>query len=351
MMGNRVELNERQKSILYFIVDRHSIDKNPIGSRLISKHLQTESLSPASIRNVMADLEDMGFLSQPHISAGRIPTDQAYRYYVEDIIRNRSFIIGENVSLREKLEKQEDINDMFTYLSRSLSKYTGYVGIVLKPNIIQVRCKNIRFVRIDASHVQAVFVSNRGMVINRVIDIGENLSQEQLDRMSNIVRDNFRDLPIPEILTRIENMLKEEKVRYDILLRKALELSNKSISNITENEKEILYDGIEQLLDEAEEQNYETMINLYRAFEDKAKLLMIFQNCLKQEGLNVIIGSENLYRDFDSFSWIADTYSSQGRVLGSLAVLGPKNMKYPLTLGIVHYTTQIVSNILSKNGF
>lgn len=348
MEENR-QLDQRQKAILYFIINSYCRDGSPVGSRLISKQYGEEQLSSASIRNVMADLEDMGFLSQPHISAGRIPTDSALRLMVEDIIKNRSFILTNVETLGLDLEKKsEDMNSFFNLLSKELSERTGYIGIVLTPTIANLRCRNIQFIKIDEKKVLAVFVSSYGMVYERLIHVEENYSQDQLERISNIVNERLKGITITEMLVKINQMLKEEKVHYDTLLKQALELSGKGASSLFNEQNKIYYSGTENFLGSMTVEEFDRMVNLYKAFEDKTKLLTLLRQCLKENDINVIIGSENLYRDFEDFSLVSATYSTEGNILGTLAVLGPKRMNYDSIMGLVYYSTKIVNRLLIK---
>jgi heat-inducible transcriptional repressor len=245
-MENSKRLDQRQRAILYFIIQSYCRDGSPVGSRLISKKYSEEQLSPASIRNVMADLEDMGLLSQPHVSAGRIPTDSALRLMVEDIIRDRSFIFADIETLGTNLEKKsEDMNSFFNLLSKELSERTGYIGIVLTPALADLKCRNIHFIKIEDKKVLAIFVSSYGIVHNKLIHVEENYSQDQLERISNLVNEHLQGITIAEMLTKISVMLKEEKVQYDTLLKQALDLSKKSASYIFSEQSQIYYSGTE----------------------------------------------------------------------------------------------------------
>lgn len=349
-MAELQNLDQRQKEILYFIIRNFCLDGTPVGSRLISKQCNQMHLSPASIRNVMADLEDLGLLSQPHISAGRIPTDSALRLMVEDIIKNRSFMFTDTNFLGFDLEKNsEDMNSFFNTLSKELSDRTGYIGIVLTPTITDLKCKNIHFIRVDDKKLLVIFVSSYGIVHNKLIQAEDRYTQDQLERISNLVNEHLQGMKITEMLAKIEMMLKEEKVQYDALLRQALELSGRSVSQIFREQNEIYYSGTENFISSIAPEEFDRMVNLYKAFEDKAKLFSLLQQCLKEGEINVIIGSENRNRDFHDFSLVSATYSSEGAILGTLAVLGPKRMKYDSIMGIVYYSTQIVNKLLTDN--
>lgn len=349
-MAETYKLDQRQKEILYFIIRNFCLDGAPVGSRLISKQCDDMHLSPASIRNVMADLEDMGLLFQPHISAGRVPTDSALRLMVEDIIKSRSFVSNYITSLGTELEKKsDDMNSFFNNLSRKLSERTGYIGIVLTPAIADLKYRNIHFIKVDDKKVLAIFVSSYGIVHNRLIHVEEKYSQDQLERISNLVNEHLQGMKISDMLTKIGTMLKEEKVQYDTLLKQALDLSGKSVAHIFSEQNEIYYSGTENFISTIAPDEFDRMINIYKAFEDKTKLYTLLQQCLKEGEINVIIGSENLNRDFHDFSLVSATYSNEGLILGTLAVLGPKRMKYDSIMGLVYYSTQIVNKLLTEN--
>lgn len=351
-MSSKFNLDIRQKHILYFIIRAYGSEGVPVGSRLISKRLSEEHLSPATIRNVMSDLEEMGLLQQPHVSAGRVPTDTAYRMLVEDLISSRSFSFDKRNMLKIQLEKHDDnFQDFFKFLSELIYDYTGHIGLVLTPMVDQIKCKNIRFVKINDSRVLAVFVSNKGIIHNKLIEITEPINQDELDRISNIVRENFRGLTVSRIIRKIHELLREERVRYNKLLERALNLSKLSFGMMDIDDTSIYYSGAEKTIDKISKEQYKKMINLYKTFEDKTRLLVLLEQCLKGDDLNVIIGAENSYSEFEDLSLISASYSSQGRVLGTMAVLGPKWMNYDSTLGFIYYGTRLVSNILTENRF
>ncbi len=351
-MSERAKLSERQKQVLYRIIRSYSLDGNPVGSRWISKNLETEKLSPATIRNVMSDLEEMGYLQQPHVSAGRVPTDTAYRMLVQELINTKSFSFDKQRIIKNKLTQHRDnLDEFFKSLPDVLSDVSGHIGIVLTPKVDQVICRNIRFVKINDKKILAVIVANTGMVHDKLIEVAEPFTQDELDRISNLVRSKFMGLTISQIMSEIRTILRAEKAQYDKLLKNALELSSKSFENIEEEETGVYYSGTDHVFTQISREQYERMIDLYRTFEDKTKLLMLLQHCLKENDINVIIGNENELSGFEDMSLISAAYSSGGRILGTLAVLGPKWMNYDSSLGIIYYSTKLVSNFLTESGF
>ncbi|MBN2134964.1 MAG: heat-inducible transcription repressor HrcA [Acidobacteria bacterium] len=351
-MAEKDYLDQRQKGILYFIIRAYSESGIPVGSRFISKQYADESLSSATIRNVMADLEELGLLEQPHVSAGRVPSDKAYRLMVGDIINSHRFSFPMQREIESELKNiTGDSPTFFQALPTILSNFTGNIGMVLLPRFDEIKIRNLKFVKINKEKVIAVFVSNEGRVQNKLIDVESEYTQDQLDRLSNIVREKFQGMSIHEMLTTVKAMLAEQKNRYDILLSEALELSRKSLEHSAEDSIEIYHSGTDRVIQSINQEKYDQLLEIYRTFEDKTKLYELLARCLNTDGLNVIIGNENEIDTLKNFSIVSAPYGQGEKVLGSIAVLGPKRMDYYSALGVVYYSTKLINNLLAKSGF
>ena len=222
-------LSERCKSILHTVISEYIFTGNPVGSRTISKKLNAD-LSPASIRNVMVDLEEMGFLSQPHTSAGRVPTNEGLRYYVDCILEVRKLSKEEKISIEKRYSPSDyEIIDIMEETSRLLSKFSRYTGIVLAPRFDNIIFEHIELIKLRKDRILTVFVSKEGMIRNKVIRIEEGLSQEDLHKLSKYLNEILRDLSLRDARKKIVNEVKRDRIMYNQLLSKALELSQKAL--------------------------------------------------------------------------------------------------------------------------
>ena len=340
-------LDGRTQSILTAIVHCFIQNAEPVGSRTISKRFDF-GLSPATIRNVMSDLEDLGFLEQPHTSAGRIPTDKGYRFYVNHLsdVSALSSEDSARISQRYTIYRGE-VDEVMAETSRLLSEVTQYAGVVLRTFTTTI-FKRIEFVEIRDRQVMAIFVMESGMIQNKLITLDEELSQDDLHRISNYLNHEFANQPLREIRRQVLERMQEEKARYDSLTQQAMNVGEKTFGAV-ESESEIYLGGTVNILDQPEfASNVDQMKDLFAAFEEKNRLISVLDKCLEETGVNVVIGSETPFKDIHECSFVTHTYTYANRTIGVLGVLGPKRMAYPRVMGVVDYTAQLVSRILTQ---
>ena len=341
-------LDGRTQSILTAIVHCFIQNAEPIGSRTISKRFDF-GLSPATIRNVMSDLEDLGFLEQPHTSAGRIPTDKGYRFYVNHLsdVSALSSEDSARISQRYTLYRGE-VDEVMAETSRLLSEVTQYAGVVLRTFTTTI-FKRIEFVKIRDRQVMAIFVMESGMIQNKLITLDEELSQDDLHRISNYLNHEFANRPLREIRRQVLKRMQEEKAQYDSLAKQAMNVGEKTFGGAVESESDIYLGGTVNILDQPEfASNVDQMKDLFTAFEEKNRLISVLDKCLEETGVNVVIGSETPFKDIHECSFVTHTYTYADRTIGVLGVLGPKRMAYPRVMGVVDYTAQLVSRILTQ---
>ena len=340
------DLDKRFKKVLELIIMDYICSAEPVGSRTICKRYGIQ-LSPATVRNVMADLEDLGFLWQPHTSAGRIPTDKAFRFYVDEILNVR----GLNQTEREKIRReyrisQYDIPEMMRETSRILSGLSHYTGVVLTPKIASTVFKHIQFIRLSTDQILTVFVASTGAVQNRIIQMDNNLSQDELDKISRYLNEMLEGLTLAQVREKILKEMEGERIAYDRLMKQALKLGHKAFSS--QEEKELYIDGKMNILDEPEFANIEKMKGLFRAFEEKSLLITLLDKCLAAEGIHVTIGSESECSEMEDFSLVSSPYGRIDRRLGILGILGPRRMNYSRVIPLVEYTAQLLTEILES---
>lgn len=349
---NEIELDRRSREILETVIISYIESGEPVGSRTVAR-LNREGLSPASIRNVMADLEEKDLLRQPHASAGRVPTDLAYRVYVDSIGKAPRLSLSEERLIASTLERTPgEISDLFGNVSRVLSSYSRHLGVVVSPHIARVRLRDIEFVRVAPHRVLAVIVAASGLIHNKMIEISDDYDQESLDKFGRYLTDEFRGHTLPEIRDRILELMTQEKAAYDRMLRDALSLGRVSLE-VEADEKTggaVFVDGTANLLSDPEFASVERLKALFRTFEEKHELLRVLNSCLESESgrVQVIIGSENPSPDMADCSLIASGYGAGGRTLGALGIIGPTRMEYARAIALVDSVARLFTHALTR---
>jgi len=336
-------LTERSRKILEAIIEDYILTAEPVGSRTISRR-QGLSLSPASVRNVMADLEEMGFLASPHPSAGRVPTEKAYRFYVDSLVGLRRIAREE----REEIHKRcsltgKDIGEVLKETRRILSSISHYMGIVVAPRFTANVFRHMEFVKLGGRRILTILVSQNGTVQNKIIETDEELQFTDLTRMSNYLNDLLKGLTITQVKKRILEEMEEEKIRYDALLANALKLSQQTLEGM---DAEVFIEGQANILEQPEFADVEKMKEIIRAFEEKGQLLALLERSMAAEGVQIFIGSESHLNRMSGMSLVTSTYVTGKNTLGILGVIGPTRMGYAKIIPIVDYTAKQVSRLL-----
>src|SRR3990172_3077344 len=342
-------LSERNRAILMALVDSHIATAESVGSRTISKKY-TLGLSPATIRNTMADLEEMGLLTQPHTSAGRMPTDRAYRIYVDNLVNIPPLSKAETDQIDRRLkENLNELEQIMETTSRMLSAISRQAGLVFLPKLSISVFKHIEFIRMRADQALVIFVTESGLVHNKIIELDEDISQDKLESISHYLNHEFAGMTLREIRHKVEKMMRKEKEEYDNLLKKAIQLSKRTFSEQTGLEGEIYLGGTVNILDQPEfASNIEKMKAIFTAFEEKSNLIKLLDKCMEEEGVRILIRSESMVEEMQDCSLVTHTYKYGNKTVGTLGIIGPKRMEYPRIIAIVDYTANAVSRLLSN---
>jgi heat-inducible transcriptional repressor len=337
-------LSDRMRRILEIVIEGYILSAEPVGSRTISKK-STLNLSPASIRNIMADLEDLGLLAQPYTSAGRIPTEKGLRFYVDSIINVHELNDLEQQQIRSKyLSHPIEGPDLFREISRILSSSSHYLGIVWTPRMSLVVLQHIEFVKLRRHLVLTILVSTTGLVHNRIIEVEEDFSQSDLNHLADYLNSFLSGLPLYQVRERLLEQMRVAKNAYDDLLEQALKLGEKAFSAI--DDTDVFIEGKTNILNEPEFSNASRMTDLFRTFEEKATMVKLLDKFLDPKGVQIAIGSESQVQEMENCSLVTSTYSCGGEVLGVLGVIGPRRMNYSKVIPLVGYTARLLSEIL-----
>jgi heat-inducible transcriptional repressor len=333
--------------ILRELISEYCRTGEPVGSRTLA-HLTKLGLSPATVRNALADLEESGYIAQPHTSAGRIPTDKGYRFYVNHLLRSQAI----NVKHRELIENQiqetgGNFQDLLLLTTELLARFSHNVALAVGPDQEKMTLENIEFVKISSKKILAIVVTQGGVVTNKVIDLEESLLQEELTRIANYLKSEFAGQTLPAIRARLLDLRRQEQIQYDILLQRAILLSEKTLQNHGERDR-IFITGTSQIINYPEFANSGMTRDLLEALEQKSKIIRILTQFIDGEGIHILIGSENEDPDLQAFSFITSAYSYQDQPIGTLAILGPKRMEYERMIPLVGHIARLVSDILSR---
>ncbi len=339
-------MNVRHQGVLRAIVQDYIRTAEPVGSRTISRKYGF-SLSPATIRTIMADLEELGYLAQPHTSAGRVPTDKGYRLYVDNLM-DRTPLSREEV---EQIEQHvgpsaSELDDLSREAGKLLSALSPYVAVALAPRLQDCRLQRAEFILQGRDRVLAILLAENAMVHHRMIALEEPIAQDDLDRMARCLSDMLKGRTLGEVRDLLLSQMAEEKAQYDRLLAQALRLGVQALAG--EAEADMYVAGAARIADQPEFADVHKMKSLYTAFEEKSKLVILLSECLRGEGCRIFIGSEIPVEDIKELSVVASPYGRQGQVLGVLGVVGPTRMDYGRAVALVETTATFLSRSLSE---
>lgn len=346
-MREPIQITERMKQILRMVVEDYTLTGEPVGSRTIARK-SSLNLSPATIRNIMADLEEAGLLAQPHTSAGRVPTVKGLRFYVDYILDVVELSPEERRFIRSQYEgRQVEPADLFRETSRILSSSSHYLGVVWAPRLSVVMLQHIEFVKLKKHLVLVILVSTTGMVHNRLIEIEDDFTQAELDHFSDYLNGFVAGRPLHLVRETLLEQMKADKTAYDHLLDQALKLGEKAFA--FPDETDIFIEGRGNILKEPEFASISRMTDLFRAFEEKATMVKLLDKVMNPKGVQIAIGSENEVQEMEECSLVVSTYGYRGEVLGALGVIGPRRMNYSRVIPIVDYTARVLSEILEHS--
>ncbi|HUM00657.1 MAG TPA: heat-inducible transcriptional repressor HrcA [Thermoanaerobaculia bacterium] len=348
-MGSAVRtLGERSRDVLGAVVRTHIESAAPVSSRQLTK-LGTFGLSSASLRNMMADLEDLGFLTHPHVSSGRVPTDLGYRTFVSELMATRSPRPEDRARIASELTPETFEMDRFFHgVSRLLSSLTGEVGVVAAPPAVRFVLRSVHFTRVADRKVVVVQVSGAGLVESRLIETRDDFAQLDLDVASRRLTADYGGRTLAEIRRLLLESLHEEKVRVDAALQRTLELGQKAFAEDRPSDGGVIVEGTEALLSKPEfQRDMDALRRMLRGFEERARLVSLLTDCLSAPGTTVVIGSENDFTGETQSAVVTATYRCGENVLGVLGVIGPRRMEYEQIVPIVEELGRVVTDRLT----
>lgn len=339
------KLTPRDRDILKDVILSYIFSAEPVSSRSVSKQGRL-GLSAASIRNVMADLEEWGYLMQPHTSAGRVPTTAAYHLFIESMMQVRKVPARDRRYIEDHL-KSGDADQILEATSHLLSELSKQVGVVVTPAVGDTVLKAVDFVPISGRKVLCVVVSAAGFVDNKVIETEEEIPREELVRISNYLTENFCGLTLRQIRDRLLAMMADEQAQVSRMLALTIELARQGLD--VDAGQGVLVDGTTVLLTQPELGDIQRVRRMFEAFADKARLVKVLNRCLQGRGVRVLIGDDSDLTSELDFSLVAVPYGVGDQTLGTLGILGPSRMEYERVIPLVHFLGETLSRALAES--
>ncbi len=338
------DINVRAKRILHAVVSEYLATGEPVGSETVTKRYSVE-VSPATVRNVMSDLEELGLLRHTHTSGGRIPTDRGLRYYVDTLLRVRSLSQTEKDGIREQVAAAGDVQQVMQRTSKLLRELSHLAVVVQTPRPESDAISHIEFVRLRDNNLLAVIASASGQIQNKLVTSETPLSSGELERIHEYLNGFIAGLTLGQVRARIAEEVDSERVVRDDLMAKALALASAAVP-AQPGTATLLVDGQSNLLSGTED--LDRAKRVLRTLEEKDLIVRLLDRTLTAPGICVFIGAEANLPDLTDISVVTATYGGDGRPLGSIGVIGPSRMNYSKVIPLVDFTAEVITEALPK---
>ncbi len=347
-MNQPQQIGRREHEILTAIVENYISTGEPVGSRTLARS-NREGLSPASIRNVMSDLTEAGYLEQPHTSAGRVPTAEAYRYYVEKISGRARLAPQDQGTIDEMLHGVSDVQEFMERTSRVLSVISHHVGVAVAGGVKQNALEHVHFSRLGDQKVLAVVVTRSGVVRDRVLRMKAPLTDVELEAAARYINENFRGWTMEALRAELAKRIERERSEYDRLMRSVEQLYREGALATDESLQAVYLEGAANLV--STEEDRERLQQLLKTLAEKQKVVELLSAYLdaRQEAVRVVIGLEEAAPHLRNFVLIGAPARVGGEVMGSLAVIGPTRMDYEHTITAVSYIARLFDRVLNES--
>jgi heat-inducible transcriptional repressor len=351
----------RGQAVLSAIIKEHLRTGEPVGSRTISERCAgAAGWSSATIRNVMGELEEAGLVEQPHTSAGRIPTDKGYRFYVDHLVGDARLSRADLSTIERTLglpsaDQANTPNRLMEKVSHVLSQLSENVGIVVSPSMADNRLQHIEFLHLSDERILVVLIFASNVVQNKLIRIDVPLSQDELERTARYLNTEFSGKSLYTIRAEILGMMSEEKALYDRLLQNAVLLCERSLEGEESETGEVYVDGASNILAKPDFGDIDRLRELFRTFEAKSRLVKILNECIARDpafgDVHVVIGREHTAPSMRDCALITAPYRmGEGSVMGTIGVVGPMRIEYARTMAMVNYVARLVERMLREEG-
>ena len=346
-MGEDTVFQDRPRGILKLIVRSYITSGEPVGSRTLSKAMDSK-LSPATIRNIMSDLEEAGYLTQPHTSAGRIPSEKGYRFYVDNLAESGRVSKSDERYISRMLAESETPEDVMARASLVLSSLSRNVGIVIAPPIDSTVLKHIEFVDLGEGKLLVILVSKAGLLQRKLIRVNDRYRQEELVKAGKYLVEQFAGKTLTDIRNDLLKKMNAERMLFDRMLA-LLKAWGETLGS--DGSRDAIYlQGTSNILSQPEFADVDRMKELFQMFEEKGRLVKILNECISADpldGVKIVIGSELGVPAMRDFTLITASYASADRTKGLLGIIGPTRLEYERGISIVGYLGRLVGEIIN----
>ncbi len=340
------QISERALHFLKALIERHIRDGQPVGSRTLARDAGLD-LSPATVRNVMSDLEELGLVASPHTSAGRVPTASGYRLFVDSLLTVSPMDEDLLAQLRTGFEPGAESKSLVESASKLLSGVTQLAGVVMVPRHEREVFQQIEFLPLSGTRVLAILVTADGEVHNRILHTEEHCTPAQLQQASNYLTEVFSGLDMGEVRRRLLDDLKQTHRSMDELMMRAMNMAQRLVEG-AEHQDDVLIAGQTNLMDFEELANVERLKALFQAFTEKRQILDLLDRCIAADGVQIFIGQESGFELLDDCSLVTTTYRVEDQILGVLGVIGPRRMDYQRVIPVVDVTARLLAAALRQ---
>ncbi len=343
------ELSRRARKILQAVVSEYLHSGDAVGSRTVTRRHDI-GLSPATVRNVMSDLEEMGLLEQRHTSAGRVPTESGLRFFIQSLLKVRGLTVREKDEIRARLTAPTP-EDVLLAASKLLSEITQHAAVIVAPDPAKARFGHVEFVPMRDGKLLAVLVTVDGRIENRVIASPVIIDSARLDRIHNYLNNMLSGMTLDDVRSRVQRELGDEKHRYDELVATALRLGEQAFTPGETRPADVVISGQANLFDPAtmgDKIGLDRMRELLRALEDRALLVQLLDRTKTADGIQVFLGAETAHAALSESSVVAVPYGGDERPLGAIAVIGPMRMNYGQVMSVVDFTADLLGHMLGE---
>ncbi len=341
------DLDSRAREVLHEIILQHIASGEAISSRTLAKSGRFR-LSPASLRNVMADLEDLGYLHQTHTSAGRVPTDRGYRFFIDHLMKSRVLSVRDREVIDDQVAHASEVEEVLQLASRLLSTMSDQVGVVFMPTLLQFCIRSMDFILVAENKILCVIVGVNGMVVNKVVETRLTFSRDELEKIGRYITVEFSGFTLDQVRRRLIGMTEQERALHDEMLKKTIALGIEAVNDVVPVEHELIVEGAASILTKPEFADAQAMRKTFLALQEKEKLIHILESFLAEDGLQILIGSESDFTQVHNFSIVARRYGTCSAPLGMVGIIGPMRMEYARMGPLVDYLGRALSRKIEE---
>jgi heat-inducible transcriptional repressor len=342
-------LDNRAESVLKNLVETYIVQGQPVGSRTLS-NLPQMGVSSATVRNVMSELEELGLIISPHTSAGRIPTSQGYRLFVDSLVKASTLTQAAVQQLNQRFSQEKDPDALLAHASDVLSELTRFAGVVVLPNHSVTRFHQLEFMRLSDTRILAILVTADGRVQNRVLNAAGSFTESELVEAANFFNQRYKGSTLDNVRHLLVKDMQKDNDDMHRLNQTAMQAASRVINEEDASvQNEVVLSGEQKLLDVPDLCQIETLQKLFDAFKTKRDLLDLLDRSMKADGVSVFIGEESGFSALGECSVIASPYEIDGKVLGTLGVVGPTRMAYNEVISVVDITAKLLGQALSSS--